>query len=95
MKTISAEQAARDFDDYSKLAHEGQRILITREGKPWVVLAPPALSVGVEGPAHGLAWPDFSARLSQFYPEPVAGLTATELLAQEKGTVNALTMFLR
>ena len=44
MKTISDQQAARQFDEYSKLAHHGENILVTREGKPWVLLTPPAVS---------------------------------------------------
>ncbi len=42
MKTISDQQAVRQFDEYSKLAHDGEKILVTREGKPWVLLTPPA-----------------------------------------------------
>ncbi|MCX6922546.1 MAG: hypothetical protein NT154_04925 [Verrucomicrobia bacterium] len=42
MKTISTQEAVQQFEQYSKLAHEGQRILVTQGGKPWVVLAPPA-----------------------------------------------------
>ena len=87
MKTISAQQAAQQFDEYSELAHNGERILVTRGGKPWVWLTPPAAPLkGVKGePANGkLAWPDFAARLAPHYPAPVTGPTATELLAQDK-----------
>jgi len=84
MKTISDQQAVRQFDEYSKLAHDGEKILVTREGKPWVLLTPPA-SPNEAAPAVGkLEWPDFAARLAQHYPAPVAGPTATELLAHEK-----------
>ena len=84
MKTISAQQAVQQFDEYSELAHNGEKILVTRSGKPWVLLSPPAAPVETK-PANGkLQWPDFAARLAPHYPAPVAGPTATELLAQDK-----------
>jgi hypothetical protein len=83
MKTISDQQAARHFDEYSKLAHDGEKILVTREGKPWVLLAPPVITNEIK-PAGKLEWPDFAARLAKHYPAPVAGPTATELLAHDK-----------
>lgn len=84
MKTISAQQAVQQFDEYSKLAHNGERILVTRGGKPWVLLAPPAVPSEGKPAAGKLEWPDFAGRLARYYPVPVAGPTATELLAQGK-----------
>ena len=84
MKTISAQQAVEQFDEYSELAHNGEKILVTREGKPWVLLTPPALSTEKEPATNKLAWPDFAGRLAKHYPGPVAGPTATELLAQDR-----------
>jgi prevent-host-death family protein len=84
MKTISVQQAARDFEEYSKLAHDGQRILVTRNGKPWIVLVPPTVAAPTDPNSKTLQWPDYTARLAPFYPEPVAGPTAAELLAQDK-----------
>jgi hypothetical protein len=84
MKTISTQQVIEQFDEYSQLAHDGQRILVTRGGKPWVVLAPPAIGNQAEPAAKKLAWPDFAGRLAEHYRVPVAGPTATELLAQDK-----------
>ena len=84
MKTINEQQAVQQFDEYSELAHNGEEILVTRSGKPWVLLAPPTVPVESK-PANGkLVWPDFAARLAPHYPAPVAGPTATELLAQDK-----------
>ena len=84
MKTISAQQAAQQFDEYSELAHNGERILVTRGGKPWVLLSPPAAPVESNRANGNLPWPDFAARLARHYPAPVAGPTATELMAQDK-----------
>lgn len=84
MKTITSDQAVRQFDEYSKLAHEGEKILVTLDGKPWVVLAPPAPRVGDSQTAKRLTWPDFGARLAPHYAEPINGPTATELLARDK-----------
>ena len=84
MKTISEQQAVRQFDEYSELAHNGEKILVTRAGKPWVVLTSPAAPI-IPGPTDGkLEWPDFAARLASHYPTPTTGPTATELLAQDK-----------
>ena len=84
MKTISAQQAVQEFDQYSELAHNGERILVTRGGKPWVLLAPPTVASKPK-PGNGkLKWPDFAGRLAKHYPSPVNGPTATELLAQDK-----------
>ena len=84
MKTISAQQAVQHFDEYSELAHNGERILVTRGGKPWVVLSPAATPIKFEPPNGKLRWPDFSARLAPHYPDPIVGPSATELLAQDK-----------
>ena len=84
MKTISAQQAVQQFDEYAKLAHNGERILVTREGKPWVLLSPPAVLTKAGTARDKLEWPDFAARLTKHYPAPVTGPTATELLAQDK-----------
>ena len=84
MKTINEQQAVQQFDEYSELAHNGERILVTRRGKPWVLLSPPVAPVESK-PSNGrLQWPDFAGRLAPHYPAPVAGPTATELLAQDK-----------
>ena len=84
MKTISTQQAVQHFDQYSELAHNGERILVTRGGKPWVLLSPPAAPAETKPVGGKLVWPDFAARLTPHYPAPVAGPTATELLAQDK-----------
>ena len=52
MKTISEQQAVQQFDEYSELAHNREKILIARGGKPWVVLTSPAVPVETK-PANG------------------------------------------
>jgi hypothetical protein len=84
MKTISARQAVQQFDEFSKLAHEGHKILVTREGKPWVILAPPSPASRSMSGENELEWPDFEAHWQKHFPEPLAGATATELLAEDK-----------
>lgn len=84
MKTITTQEAARRFEDVARLAHQGERILVTRNGKPWVVLSPPALPIPDQTVAQELQWPDFAARLAPYYSEPITGPTATELLSQDK-----------
>jgi hypothetical protein len=84
MKTITEHQAIEQFDEYSKLAHDGERILVTRSGLPWVTLAPPAVPATEAPGVNELQWPDFAARLAKYYPKSVEGPSATELLAQDK-----------
>ena len=68
MKTISAQQAVQQFDEFSKLAHDGHKILVTREGEPWVILAAPAPAAHPEPGKHKLEWPDFEAPLEEAFP---------------------------
>jgi hypothetical protein len=84
MKTISAQQAVQQFDEFSKLAHDGHKIMVTREGKPWVILAPPGPASATRASENKLEWPDFEAHWQKHFPKPLAGATATELLAQDK-----------
>lgn len=95
MKTINEQQAVEQFDEYSELAHNGEKILVTRGGKPWVLLTPPAAPHKAE-PANGkLKWPDFAARLTPHYPTPVAGPTATDLLSSPRTRKTAFEGLLR
>jgi antitoxin (DNA-binding transcriptional repressor) of toxin-antitoxin stability system len=84
MKIITTEEAAERFEDMARLAHNGERILITRDGEPWVVLSPPANGAQNQSVTDGLKWPDFAARMARFFQEPAEGPTATELLSQDK-----------
>jgi len=61
MKTITAQQAVEQFEEFSRLAHDGEKILVTREGRPWVVLAPPVVAPRGGAPETPLEWPDFEA----------------------------------
>jgi len=84
MRIITTQEAAQQFEDVARLAHNGERILITRDGEPWAVLSPPAVGAANQPAANGLKWPDFAGRLAPYYPQPVEGPTATGLLAQDK-----------
>ncbi len=74
----------QESDEYSELAHHGERILVTRGGQPWVLLSPPVAATSTESTTRNLAWPDFAARVSPRYLKPSAGPTAAELLAQDE-----------
>ena len=84
MKTITTQEAAQCFEDVARLAHDGERILITRDGEPWVVLSPPVNGTQNQPVTDELKWPDFATRMARFYQEPVEGPSATELLSQDK-----------
>lgn len=82
MKTITARQAGRQFEKFAKMANGGERILVTHNGQPWVVLqAPPRAK---QAPLAG-QWPDYPAHWRQHFPNGFTrGPTATELLAQDR-----------
>ena len=84
MKTISAQEAAERFGDYARQAHAGEKILVTLEGKPWVVLAPATAQERPAPSQQKTKWPDFAGRLAPHYPQVPPGPTATELLAEDK-----------
>src|SRR5438093_13218584 len=57
MKTITTKQAVEQFDEYSDLAHNGEKVLVTRAGQPLVALVPPAVPrpSGTVPPTTGMA----------------------------------------
>ena len=64
------------------MAKAGESILVTQDGKPWVVLQAPRQ--GGNQPRTG-RWPDYPAYWKQHFPDgPAHGPTATELLSQDK-----------
>ena len=86
MKMITEEQRVERFGEFSQLAHDGQSILVTRGGQPWVVLSAPtnvpkAAAADTEQP---MEWPDFEAHWRKHFPVPLSGPTATEILAEDK-----------
>jgi antitoxin (DNA-binding transcriptional repressor) of toxin-antitoxin stability system len=82
VKTITTQQAEQQFEKFAKLANNGERILVTHNGEPWVVLQPPPRAK--RSPiAH--EWPDYPTHWRKHFPNGIAGgPTATELLAQDK-----------
>src|SRR5438034_547723 len=39
MRVITTQEAAQQFEDVARLAHNGERILITRDVEPWALLS--------------------------------------------------------
>jgi hypothetical protein len=82
MKTITAQQAGRQFEKFAKMANGGERILVTHNGQAWVVLQPPPRPK--QTPLTG-QWPDYPAHWREHFPNGFSpGPTATELLAQDR-----------
>ncbi len=46
MVKVSARAAHHAFAKYLDMAHQGQRIVVTKRGKPWAVLEPIAAPAG-------------------------------------------------
>jgi antitoxin (DNA-binding transcriptional repressor) of toxin-antitoxin stability system len=84
MKTITAEQAAEEFKKYSDVAHRGEKIMVTLDGKPWVLLSPPPAVIINPAIRTDVDWPNFDARLAPHYPVNVPGPTAAEILAKDR-----------
>lgn len=82
VKTITAQEAERSFGKFAAMANAGESILVTHDGKPWVVLQAPRMGQGPRGVA---TWPDYPTHWKEHFPNgPTDGPTATELLAQDK-----------
>jgi len=82
MTRITKQQAEQQFEKFANMAHAGERILVTRDGQPWLVLQPPPRAK----PALGSqGWPDYPAHWREHFPNGfTGGPTATELLAKDK-----------
>lgn len=82
VKTITEQEAERDFGKFAEMASAGESILVTHNGQPWVVLQAPRKN-GTR--PFAAQWPDYPAHWQQHFPDgPTSGPTATELLAQDK-----------
>ncbi len=82
MKTITAQEAEQHFGKFAEMASAGESILVTHDGRPWVVLQAPRK--GGNRP-RAARWPDYPAHWKLHFPNgPAQGPTATELLGQDK-----------
>ena len=79
MKTASIRELRHDTNTVLSWVAFGERVEIQRRGKPVAMLSRPARKPKAQ--AH----PEFAARLKSIYGDNVLPVTATELLAQERG----------
>lgn len=79
MKTASIRELRHETNTVLGWVTAGERVEIQRRGKPVAMLSRPARKG--KAPVR----PDFTARLKAIYGEQVLPVTATELLAQERG----------
>ncbi len=79
MKTASIRELKHDTNTVLGWVISGERVEIQRRGKPVAMLSLPARK------SKGTARPDFAARLKSIYGDKLLPVTATELLAQERG----------
>lgn len=78
MKTASIRDLRHDTTTVLGWVEAGERVLIQRRGQPVAVLSRPVKR-------ERIARPDFAARLKAIYGEQMMTVTATELLAGERG----------
>jgi antitoxin (DNA-binding transcriptional repressor) of toxin-antitoxin stability system len=74
MKTVTKQQAAQGFDMIADLAHAGETVIVTHDGKPWIKLVPAAKK------KSGKSVAAFKARLNRISPKPIPG--ASEVLSR-------------
>lgn len=79
MKTASIRELKHDTNTVLAWVTSGERVEIQRRGKPVAMLSRPARK------AKAPARPDFAARLKTIYGDKELAVTATDLLAQERG----------
>jgi antitoxin (DNA-binding transcriptional repressor) of toxin-antitoxin stability system len=72
MRTVTKQEAVDGFDMIADLAHAGETVVVTHDGKPCIRLAP-ALRAK---PGKSVA--AFKARLNRISPKPIPG--ASEVL---------------
>jgi antitoxin (DNA-binding transcriptional repressor) of toxin-antitoxin stability system len=72
MKMVTKQEAVQGFDLIAALAHAGETIVVTHDGKPWIKLGP-ALK-----PKPGKSVAAFKGRLSRISQKPIPG--ASEVL---------------
>ena len=77
MKTVTKQQAFQGFDMIGDLAHAGETVIVTQDGKPWFKLVP-ALK---KKPGKSAA--AFRARLNRISSKPITG--ASEVLSRLSG----------
>jgi antitoxin (DNA-binding transcriptional repressor) of toxin-antitoxin stability system len=74
MKTVTKQQAVQGFDTIGDLAHAGQTVIVTHDGKPWIKLVP------AFKPKPGKSAAAFKARLDRISSNPIPG--ASEVLTR-------------
>ena len=79
VKTASIRELKHDPTTVLEWVEAGERVEIQKHGKPVAVLSRP------EPKSVSAKRPDFMARLKSIYGGQVLAVTATELLAEERG----------
>ena len=77
MKTVTKQEAVQGFDTIGGLAHAGETVVVTSDGKPWIKLMP-ALTA-----KRGKSAAAFKARLNHISRRPIPG--ASEVLLRLRG----------
>lgn len=79
MKTASIRELKHDTTSVLNWVEAGERVEIQKRGKPVAILSRPAPKLAAS------KRPDFMARLKSIYGHQVLAVTATDLLAEERG----------
>ena len=80
MKTASIRELKHDTAEVLGWVEAGEPVEIRRRGKLVAVMSPPPSLLG-----KAATRPDFQARLKSIYGDTVLKVTATDLLAEERG----------
>lgn len=79
MRTVTIADLRRNFADVSRWIEQGERVHITRHGRPFATLIPSPEAKQAE------PWPDLKARRGKIFPHPVKGTTSEKIVDYLRG----------
>ncbi len=75
MKTVSKQQAGKNFLKVADLAHGGETVMITHDGQPWCKIIP---ANGTAPRRKSAA--DFQERLEKIFPKPLSARAMSDFV---------------
>ena len=75
MKTLSKQQAGKNFPEVADLAHSGETVVVTHDGQPWCKIVP-----ANAGPSKRKSAAEFQTRLDRFFPKPLPASAMAEFI---------------
>ena len=80
MKIATVADLRNDFARVSQWIEDGEKVEIRKRGKTFATLSPPR-----NRKRKKASWPDLETRLNHFFPHPLPGKPASELVSDGRG----------